>query len=65
MPATIHVDDLPPDQRSKLGVRKTRETKFTSEEVRGWALKILGAMAQLTRAERARVLRHAARVNEV
>ncbi len=49
MPAQISLDDIPPDQRRKLGLAKPRERKFSQEEVRSWALKILAAMAGLTR----------------
>ena len=65
MPAQISLDDIPPDERRKLGLAKPRERKFSQEEVRSWALKILAAMAGLTRDERNRVLRHAAKVNQL
>lgn len=65
MPAEIHADDLSPEQRKKLGIKKPRASKFTADDVRGWALRVLGSMAQLSREERARVLRHAERVNRV
>jgi hypothetical protein len=63
--AEINVNDLGPEVRRKLGVKKTRQTKFSAERVRGWSLRILGQMAGLTRQQRARVLRHALRVNKV
>lgn len=65
MAATIHLDDLDPEQRKQLGVRKPRETAFSKDELRGWALKCLALMANLTRAERERVLKHALKVNRV
>jgi hypothetical protein len=65
MPASIHLEDIPPEQRKDMGIRKPRETQFSKDELRGWALKILAAVASLTRAERDRVLRHAQRVNKV
>jgi hypothetical protein len=65
MPATINIDDIDPEQRKQLGIRKPRETAFSKDELRGWALKILALMANLTRAERDRVLRHALKVNKV
>jgi hypothetical protein len=65
MPATLNVDDLTPDQRKELGIRKPREPQFTKDELRGWALKTLALMANLSRAERERVLKHALKVNRV
>ncbi len=63
--ASIHVDDLTPEQRKQLGVRATRQTDFTKEEMRSWALKTLASMAGLSRAERDRVLKHALKVNRI
>lgn len=65
MPATINLDDIDPEQRKQLGIRKPRETAFSKDELRGWSLKILALMANLTRAERERVLKHALRLNKV
>lgn len=65
MPATINFDDLSPEQRRELGLRKPRQSNFGKEEVRSWALKILAVMAGLSREERNRVLRHAAKVNGI
>jgi hypothetical protein len=65
MPASINAADLSPDQKKELGIRAERQTRFTQDEVRGYALKVLALMANLTRAERARVLRHAQKVNKV
>jgi hypothetical protein len=62
MPATINVDDIDPEQRKQLGIRKPRETAFSKDELRGSALKVLALMANLTRTERDRVLRHALKV---
>jgi hypothetical protein len=65
MPATINLDDLDPEQRKQLGIRKPRETAFSKDELRGWSLKVLALMANLRRTERERVLRHALKVNKV
>jgi hypothetical protein len=65
MPASINLNDLDPEQRKQLGIKKPRETAFTKDELRGWSLKILALMANLSRAERERVLRHAIKVNKV
>jgi hypothetical protein len=65
MPATINLDDIPPDQRKEMGLKAPRKSTFGKEELRGWSLKILALMASLTRAERERVLRHALKVNKV
>jgi hypothetical protein len=65
MSASIHVDDLTPEQRKQLGVRMPRQTDFTKEEMRSWALKVLASMSGLSRVERDRVLKHALKVNAV
>jgi hypothetical protein len=65
MPATINLDDIDPEQRKQLGIRKPRESNFTKDDLRGWSLKILALMANLSRSERERVLRHAIKVNKV
>jgi hypothetical protein len=65
MAASIDVNDLDPDQRKQLGIRTPRESDFSKDDVRSWALKILASMATLSRAERARVLAHAQKVNAV
>ena len=65
MAATIPYEDLTPEQRKQLGVRTPRQTDFTKEEMRSWALKTLASMASLSRAERDRVLKHALKVNAV
>ena len=48
MPATINVEDIDPEQRKQLGIRKPRETAFSKDELRGWALKVLALMANLS-----------------
>ena len=65
MPASINFDELTPEQRKELGIRKPRESAFSKDELRGWALKTLALMANLSRAERERVLKHALKVNRV
>jgi hypothetical protein len=65
MPASLHLDDLDAEQRKQLGIRKPRQSAFSKDELRGWALKTLALMANLSRAERERVLKHALKVNRV
>jgi hypothetical protein len=65
MAATLNNDDIDPEQRKQLGIRKPRETAFSKDELRGWALKVLALMANLSRTERVRVLRHVLKVNKV
>jgi hypothetical protein len=65
MAATINLDDIDPEQRKQLGIRKLRESQFCKDELGGWALKTLALMANLSRAERDRVLKHALKVNRV
>jgi hypothetical protein len=63
--ATVHIDDLDPEQRQALGLRKPCETAFSKVDLRGWSLKVLAVMAGLSRVERERVLKHALKVNRV
>ena len=65
MAATLNNDDIDPEQRKQLGIRKPRETAFSKDDLRGWALKVLALMANLSRTERERVLRHALKVDKV
>jgi len=65
MAASINIDQLDAEQRRELGIRKPREAQFTKDELRGWALKTLALMANLSRTERERVLNHALKVNRV
>ena len=48
-----------------LGIRKRREQKFSQEGVRRHAIRVLAAVAALTREQRERVLRHALKLNKV
>jgi hypothetical protein len=61
----IHIDDLTAEQRRELGLTKPRQSKFTAEEMRARALRVLASIADLSRAERDRVLKHAGKVNRV
>jgi len=65
MPASIHLDDLDAEQRKNPRIGKPRETAFSKDELRGWALKTLALMANLSRTERERVLKHALKLNRV
>jgi hypothetical protein len=65
MAASIHLNDLDPEQRKQLGIPTPRQSDFSKEECRSWALKILASMASLSRAERDRVLKQAIKVNGV
>jgi hypothetical protein len=65
MAATINLDDIDPEPRKQLGIRKPLETAFSKDELRDWSLKIPAVMANLSRTERERVLRQALKVNKV
>jgi hypothetical protein len=65
MPATIDLKDLTPAQRKELKLRAPRRQGMTMHEVRTAAIRVLGVIAELTPSERGRVLRHAAKLNEV
>lgn len=69
----MNISDMDRETATKLGVleewrqavRKPRETKFTKEQVRSNALRVLNVVAGLKQGERARVLAHAIKLNEV
>jgi hypothetical protein len=65
MPATLNVNDLPPDMLKQLGIRKPRRQGFSKETVRSWSLKALAMMSGLTQDQRRRVLEHAMKVNRL
>ena len=62
---TINPKDLPKETRKALSVPAPRENAFSAEEVASNALKCLAAVAGLTRQQRDRVLRHAAKLNRI
>jgi hypothetical protein len=49
----------------KKAIRKPREMKFSKEQVRSNAIKVLAVVSGLSQAERERVLLHAAKLNSV
>jgi hypothetical protein len=61
----LSVDDLPPDQIKKLGLKVPRKHGFNKESVRSWSLHVLALMADLTQDHRRRVLEHASKVNRL
>ena len=65
----VDLEELPPELRARLNgngaAPRKRARSMSADEVRSHALRVLAAVAGLTQAERARVLRHAAKVNEV
>lgn len=66
MAATIDIKDLTPAQRAQLKIRAPRRARsMTMDEVRSAAIRVLGVVADLTLTERRRVLKHAAKLNEV
>lgn len=65
MAATIALKDLSPAQRKAIGKRLPRAKPMAMNEVRTLAIRVLNVIAELTPTDRARVLRHAQKVNEV
>jgi hypothetical protein len=66
MPA-VHADELTPEVRKRLGVKKPRVTTMNAEATRRHALRVLAVLAAagLSRRERDRVLKHAQKVNRL
>jgi len=61
----VNVDELPPETRKRLGLRKSRQQSFKREQLRREALGVLAEIRHLTTDQRRRVLEHALKVNEV
>jgi hypothetical protein len=66
MPA-VNADELTPEVKKKLGLKKPRTCTMNAESCRRHALRVLAllATAGLSRAERDRVLKHAGKVNRL
>jgi hypothetical protein len=70
-PARINLSELPADVRRKLPsdvrrkLRAPARRSMTMDQVRTAAIRVLAVVADLRPADRARVLKHAAKLNEV
>jgi hypothetical protein len=62
---TIDVDELTPELRKQLGLRRRPQRSLSKNDVRTYAIRVLNVIADLTPAERSRVLKQAAAVNDV
>lgn len=65
---SLSIDDLPPAMRKALrqqGVKKPRRVTMSKDQVRTAAFRVLAVVAELSPAERRRVLSHAVKLNEV
>lgn len=62
MPAKLSVEDLTPELRSKL---KWRQPPLTKDAIKGYALRCMAPITELSKSNRARVLRMALKINEV
>ncbi|MAF44214.1 MAG: hypothetical protein CMI54_08670 [Parcubacteria group bacterium] len=68
MNKTVHIDSLPDSIRRKIGKElgvPTRTYKFKADDVRSYAIKVLGPISGLTQNERGRVLKKAMEMNKV
>jgi hypothetical protein len=67
MPGRIDFDEIPPDQLKALGLRrpKSKGATMPRDRIRGYALKILGSLSELTPAERRRILDFAQKLNRL
>lgn len=62
----MKIEDLNPDTLKQLGLKPPRKPRaFNAEDERRFALRALAGMADLTQAQRGRVLRRAQRINDV
>lgn len=61
----VNARDLSPEVRRRLGVKTRKARSMTLNEVRTHALRVLAVVADLSPAERRRVLRQAAKLNAV
>lgn len=63
---TLNIRDLPPELRKQLGLQAPRRPRsMTKDEIRTAAIRVMHVMADLTPAERRRVIAQAAKLNEV
>lgn len=66
MSGRINLADIPADVRKKLNLPAPRRARSMSkDDVRTYAIRVLNVVAELTPAERKRVLSHALKVNDV
>jgi hypothetical protein len=72
VPATIHASELPPEIAKTVGVPakhrakpKGKPARLSKDAVRSFAIRCLSPLSELTRADRARVLNHAQKVNRL
>ena len=65
-PTGIPLADLPPEMQAKLGIKpvKERKPRFTAEQERQQAIRVLNTIHVLTQPERSRVLRRALKMND-
>ena len=65
----MNITDLHPETLAKLGLTKelpkTREYKFTKDQVRTNAHNVMAGISKLSQNERRRVLEHCIKLNEV
>ena len=65
-PKGVPVDQLPAEIRAQLGLgRAPRQQRFSVEQERRHAIRVLAVIADIDQGQRARVLRRAVRMNEV
>lgn len=65
MSGKISAADIPAAVRKQLGIKRPARRSMSMHDVRSYSLRVLAVMADLQQRDRARVLRHALRVNAV
>jgi len=62
---SVNFDDLSPEVRRRLKLRKQRQSQFSKDKVHSMPIRCLGPLADLTRDQRRRVLQHAMKLNQI
>lgn len=65
MPAQVNLAEIPVDVRKRLGLKKPPVRSMDMATVRTYAIRVMAVIADLTPAERRRVLRQAGKLNDV
>lgn len=69
MKQPVSLEQLPPELQREIlkanRIRRPRKHGLSSDALRGWAFRVLAALASLPGSDRERVLRHASKLNHI